>query len=76
MSSSLLWLSCRSALVARPVLAPIRRRVLPSGHFASMPADMRVVGVRRFPRSLGVPAAAAFRCRVPGARPGSLAARD
>lgn len=77
---SLLWLSCRSALVARPLSLAPARRVLPVGPFwlglRSAPADLRVVGVRRFPRSAGVPAAAAFRCVVPGARPGSLAARE
>lgn len=74
--SSFLWLSCRSALVARPVSLAPARRVFPSSAWRSAPADLRVVGVRRFPRFAGVPAAAAFRCVVPGARPGSLAARE
>jgi hypothetical protein len=53
MPASLLWLSCRSALVAP------RARLARGGL-----------------RSAGVPAAAAFRCVVPGARPGSVAARE
>jgi hypothetical protein len=80
MPASLLWLSCRSALVApRARLAP--RRVLdgfappPPSLLASW-ADRRSRPARGGLRSAGVPAAAAFRCVVPGARPGSVAARE
>lgn len=81
----MLWYSCRSALVARPVLRPRVRAVVPlfdgwrdtPRHVVARDAAARYSWLppRVGMRSIGVPAAAAFRCRVPGARPGSVAAR-
>jgi hypothetical protein len=67
----MLWFSCRSALVCRPAL---RARTVVFGAaalepaFRSTPAELRVVGVRRYPVSLACPAAARFAAVVPGAR--------
>lgn len=62
----MLWFHCRSALVCRPSFRP--RRVVLSPDWRSGPADLRVVGVRRSPRSLAVPAAMRWAAVVPGAR--------
>lgn len=62
----MLWMTCRSALVCRPVLRA--RRVALSPDWRSGPADLKVVGVRRYPVSPAAPAAARFAARVPGAR--------
>lgn len=80
----MLWLSCRSALVApRPFLRPRLVAVVPLfDGFRSAPRSFGCLGpgLRSRPargglRSAAVPVAAAFAARVPGARPGSLAAR-
>jgi hypothetical protein len=62
----MLWFYCRSALVCRPSFRP-RLRVAPAD-WRSLPADLRVVGVRRYPVSASAPAAARFAAVVPGSR--------
>ena len=69
--SSYLWMSCRSALVARARYRPARRVLgpLPSVFFApvSLPSGLRI-GLRRLPlRSIGCPAVA--RWAIPAVPP-------
>lgn len=67
---SFLWLSCRSALVARPVLRARRPMLRDAESFPSAAALVRgSVVVRPLGlRSVAVPACAAFSCVVPGSR--------